>query len=44
MSLDIIPALEIDVKITSFVIKFDKLEANRNISMRVKLEKDETRE
>lgn len=34
--------LEINAQITSFVIKFDKLDTNRNINMRVKLEKDET--
>lgn len=34
--------LEINAQITSFVIKFDGLETNRNINMRVKLEKDET--
>lgn len=31
--------LEINAQITSFVIKFDELDTNRNINMRVKLEK-----
>lgn len=31
--------LEINAQITSFVIKFDRLDTNRNINMRVKLEK-----
>lgn len=36
--------IEINPQITSFVIKFDKLDTNRSINMRVKLEKDNTGE